>query len=66
MRLSANGLWGRANYFAADAKYSNAYCHRSTQMVGSVPLRQMLLAKVRTKNTLSPTMCLVCRADFTL
>ena len=48
MRLSANGLWGRANYFAADARYSNAYCHRSTQMVGSVPVRQMLLAKVRT------------------
>ena len=66
MRLSADGMWGRANYFAVDATYSNSYSHKLTEMVDSVRVRQMLLAKVRTKNTLYLTMCLVCRADFTL
>ena len=27
MKFSPGGMWGRANYFAANASYSNGYAH---------------------------------------
>ena len=27
MRFSADGMWGRANYFAVNSVYSNAYAY---------------------------------------
>ena len=42
MRFSAQGMWGMANYFAANASYSNGYSYQSTKG------RQMFLVKVLT------------------
>ena len=42
MRFSAEGMWGRANYFAVNASYSNGYAHTSTGY------REMFLVKVLT------------------
>ena len=43
MRFSNAGMWGKGNYFAADAKYSNSYAHCLPNGV-----KQMFLAKVLT------------------
>lgn len=40
MRFSAQGMWGRGNYFAVNASYSDRYAHRTTDG------HQMFLAKV--------------------
>ena len=47
MRLSNNGMWGRGNYFAVNASYSNgyAYCQRNHN------LKKLLLAQVLTGNS---------------
>ena len=42
MRFSNNGMWGRGNYFAVNASYSNDYAHHAN---GS---RQMMMANVLT------------------
>ena len=42
MRYSRNGLWGKGNYFAVNASYSDGYCHQSAGY------RQMLVANVLT------------------
>lgn len=43
MRFSAQGMWGQANYFAADARYSHGYAYSSND--GN---KSMFLAKVLT------------------
>jgi len=43
MRFSNAGMWGKGNYFAVDAKYSNSYAHCLPNGV-----KQMFLAKVLT------------------
>ena len=43
MRYSNDGLWGKANYFAADASYSDRYCYQSPGLG-----RQMFLVKLLT------------------
>ena len=43
MRFSAQGMWGQANYFAVNAKYSHSYAH--TNALGK---REIFLAKVIT------------------
>ena len=43
MRYSSQGMWGKANYFAEKASYSNSYAYELTD--GS---REILLAKVLT------------------
>jgi hypothetical protein len=45
MRFSAGGMWGPANYFAANASYSDAYSHK---IAGT---RQMFQARVMVGNT---------------
>ena len=47
MRYSANGLWGEANYFAVNARYSDAYAH-TTRGYGYGIKKTMFLAKVLT------------------
>jgi len=42
MRLSNNGMWGRGNYFAVKASYSNGYAYHQGN------LRKLLLARVLT------------------
>ena len=42
MRFSNEGLWGKGNYFAVNASYSDGYAHHC------VGRRQMLVAKVLT------------------
>ena len=42
MRFSAQGMWGRANYFAVNASYSNSYAHTNGMH------KEMFLAKVLT------------------
>ena len=48
MRYSAQGMWGRANYFAVNASYSDDYAYRKSD--GS---RQMFLVKVLTGDSYS-------------
>ena len=55
MRFSSQGMWGQANYFAADASYSNAYACEKTN--GN---KELLLAKVLTGDSYT------CRSDPTL
>ena len=43
MRFSAQGMWGQANYFAVNAKYSHSYAH--TNALGQC---EIFLAKVIT------------------
>ena len=43
MRFSRDGMWGRGNYFAVNASYSNSYSYKAE---GGV--RQMLVAYVLT------------------
>ena len=43
MRFSANGMWGRGNYFAVNASYSNSYAYHSANGV-----KKMLVAWVLT------------------
>ena len=43
MRYCHSGMWGRGNYFAVNASYSNGYAHNEA---GGV--RQMLMANVLT------------------
>ena len=43
MRFSSDGLWGRANYFAVNSSYSNAYAHTRHNRE-----KEILLAKVLT------------------
>lgn len=45
-RLSRNGLWGRAAYFACEAKYSNNYAHVLATSPHGISLRQLFLAEV--------------------
>ena len=47
-RLSRNGLWGRAAYFACDARYSNDYAHvlGTSRASNGTSLRQLFLAEV--------------------
>ena len=42
MRFSSQGLWGRANYFAKNASYSDRYSHAC-----GGGQKQMFMAKVR-------------------
>ena len=44
MRYSAQGMWGKANYFAAKASYSNSYAHINA----STGLKEMFLVKLLT------------------
>jgi len=44
MRLSRDGMWGRGNYFAVNALYSDGYAHHQRQ--GN--LKKLLLAQVLT------------------
>ena len=44
MRLSSDGMWGKGNYFAVNALYSDGYAHRQRQ--GN--LKKLLLAQVLT------------------
>ncbi|XP_065189873.1 uncharacterized protein LOC135820768 [Sycon ciliatum] len=43
MRYSSSGMWGQANYFASEAKYSDGYSHTAPHLNGE---RQIFLAKV--------------------
>ena len=54
MRFCQTGMWGRGNYFAVNASYSNDYAHT----VGNV--RQILMAYVLTGHPYS------CNPDSTL
>lgn len=45
MRFSAGGMWGQANYFAANASYSDAYAHKINGT------KQMFQARVMVGNT---------------
>ena len=54
MRFCQTGMWGRGNYFAVNASYSNDYAHT----VGNV--RQILMAYVLTGHSYS------CNPDSTL
>lgn len=45
MRYCERGLWGKGNYFAVNASYSNNYAHNCTDATG---LCQMLVAAVLT------------------
>ena len=57
MRFSDKGLWGRGNYFAVNASYSDVYSHRCQ---GAGGYRQMLVANVLTGYSY------VCHSDRTL
>ena len=57
MRYCKHGMWGRGNYFAANASYSDDYSH---QCEGPGGYRQMLVAYVLTGYSYS------CRPDTTL
>ena len=46
MRLSNNGMWGKGNYFAVNASYSNSYAFCSASAV--MPCKKMLAAWVLT------------------
>ena len=46
MRLSNDGLWGRGNYFAVNASYSNGFAFRVQSNV--MPCKKMLAAWVLT------------------
>ena len=46
VRLSNNGMWGKGNYFAVNASYSNSYAFSSTSAV--MPCKKMLAAWVLT------------------
>ena len=46
MRLSNNGMWGKANYFAVNASYTNSYAFHSVSAV--MPCKKMLAAWVLT------------------
>ena len=56
MRYSAEGMWGRANYFAANASYSNSYAHTNA----STGLKEMFLVKLLTGESYN------CAPDSTL
>ena len=43
MRFSSDGMWGRANYFATEARYSEKYAYRRDDGT-----KELLLAKVLT------------------
>ena len=45
MRFSRDGLWGKGNYFAVNASYSNSYAYHSKESVG---VKKMLVAWVLT------------------
>ena len=55
MRFSSQGLWGQANYFAADAQYSDSYAYVKTN--GN---KELFLARVLTGDSYT------CRSDQTL
>ena len=44
MRFSREGMWGQANYFAANASYSDTYSHQNS----AISTREMILANVLT------------------
>ncbi len=54
MRFSREGLWGRANYFAQDASYSNDYAYNGKG------IKEIMLAQVLTGDSYA------CNADRTL
>jgi hypothetical protein len=45
MRFSPGGMWGPANYFAANASYSDSYAHKTSDA------KQMFLARVIVGNS---------------
>ena len=54
MRFSAEGLWGRGNYFAVNASYSDKYSFHLKDVNGSYPgqrAHQMFLARVTVGDT---------------
>ena len=44
MRYSAEGMWGKANYFAVNASYSNSYAHNNA----NTGKKEVFLVKVLT------------------
>lgn len=54
MRFCQTGMWGRGNYFAVNASYSNDYAHKEGEV------RQMLMAYVLTGHSYS------CNSDSSL
>ena len=48
MRVSSEGMWGKANYFAEKAMYSDSYAYQYTQQFTSTTVKEMLVFKVIT------------------
>ena len=48
MRVSSKGMWGKANYFAEKAMYSDSYAYQYTQQFTSTTVKEMLVFKVIT------------------
>ena len=49
MRFSNTGMWGKGNYFAVNASYSDSYAYRVSSV--ALPCKQMLAAWVLTGNS---------------